>query len=140
MSTINMQTLSAAALLLALNASAYADDLAGEWKNANPQGGLTRVVVTNDAKADTWKIQAWGECLPTDCDWGTIDLQVLGDAVTRKPIKYGFAHWAPSFADKFMTLRIEKGMLLVEVFTIFKDGRANFLSTAKMERLKAKAP
>jgi hypothetical protein len=116
----------------------FANDLAGDWKNPDPKGGLTRIVVSKGASDNAWQIQAWGACSPTDCDWGRIDLQMLGDAPNDKTGKYGFAHWDHKFADTFITLRITKGILVVETYDFFKDGsgRANYCSTAKMERQK----
>jgi hypothetical protein len=110
-----------------------AQGLVGDWRNANPEGGLTRVVISVDDNA-AWKIQAWRKCHPEDCDWGRIELQVFGDNVGDKEAKYGFAHWDHKFKDTYIIVRIEDKKLHVETFDIFKDesGRSNYRSTATL--------
>jgi hypothetical protein len=42
----------------------------GLWANENPQtDGITRVEI--QSRLDKLHIQMWGQCRPTDCDWGT---------------------------------------------------------------------
>ena len=53
-------------------------------------------------------------------------------------LKYGFASWDHKFADTHLTLRLEKGELVVESYTVFKDksGRSNYRSKATFKKAK----
>src|SRR6185436_16430557 len=92
------------------------------------EGGTTRLVIWQEEK--TWRIQAWGRCSPTDCDWGKVELKCLGDHASDPVAKYGLAHWDKGFSDTYMTLRLEKEKLRAETFTCFKDksGRSDYRS------------
>jgi hypothetical protein len=49
---------------------ANVDRFVGLWTNENPQtGGITRVEI--QSRLNKLNIQMWGQCHPTDCDWGT---------------------------------------------------------------------
>jgi hypothetical protein len=73
------------------------------------------------ALSESCLVQAWANCEPTECDWGTVTLKLLGNSIEDKSPRYGFAHWDPGFADIYLTLRIENTVLVVEEFTCFKD-------------------
>lgn len=47
-------------------AQAQSSPFSGDWTNPDPEGGLTRLIVSEQSGA--WSIQAWGKCHPTDCD------------------------------------------------------------------------
>jgi hypothetical protein len=120
------------ALLLSFAAVACAqtNGLVGQWTPVNANSAsLTRVVVSQHK--DSCSVEAWGDCKPTDCDWGKVELKLLGDFVGDKLPRYGFAHWDAGFADNYMTLRMENSVLVAEVFTFFKDGsqRSNYRMT-----------
>jgi len=120
-------SLSMLALLLGSSLSVAADPFAGKWVNTDEKtDSITRLQIK--AEGDSWVIQAWGKCHPTDCDWGKAPLHVLGDSPGDKEMKYGLAHWDHKFADAYITLHFEKGELVPETYEVYKDksGRSNF--------------
>lgn len=59
--------------------SADLSSFAGTWTNSTPQAGngLKRLEIS--ANGDQLSIHAWGECAPTDCDWGTQPAAIAGE-------------------------------------------------------------
>jgi hypothetical protein len=109
---------------------------AGDWVNiASTNPGITRVSIhqSNEGK---WSIRAWGACHPTDCDWGSTSLHLLGDTVAARKFPYGFATWDHGFTDVYFTLRIENDELVIESYDIFKDnsGRSNYRRVDRFRR------
>ncbi len=100
----------------------------GDWKNTkvDPQG-VTGVSIAADNKGQS-TIAAWGACLPDDCKWGTTSLHLCGDNVADRNISCGFAAWDQGFVDTYVTLRMEKDELVIELYSVFKDGsgRSNY--------------
>ena len=110
----------------------------GRWTNVNKENpGVTRLEIKAGEKAAT--LQAWGKCSPEDCDWGATTLHLLGNTVSDRDLPYGFASWDHRFKVAHMTLRIEKGVLVAELFDIFTDdsGRSNFRSIHRFRRTPA---
>jgi len=61
--------------LHAVAAELPAHPLAGTWVNIDANtDSITRLEVKEEA--DGWTIQAWGKCVPTDCDWGAVPLHM----------------------------------------------------------------
>ena len=117
----------AAALFAAALASgpAVADvsDFLGNWVNTDSDtSGITRVVVT-PAGGNQVKIRVFGQCSPTDCDWGVR----LGHSYAADPGSYDVrsitANFNAGFANKQIILRKGGGGdLRFEVLTDFNDG------------------
>jgi len=63
-------------------------------------------------------------------------LHLLGDSVEATEMKYGIASWDHKFKDMHLTIRLEKGELVVEDFNVFKDdsGRSNYKSVYKLKK------
>ncbi len=134
-------TASIATVLAMASAGAYGADLGraflGEWTNVDKEnGGVTRLSIKSSDDGAT--LQAWGKCSPEDCDWGVTELHLLGDSVSDREQKYGFASWDHRFKLAHMTLRMEKNVLVADLYDIFTDdsGRANYRSIHKFRRAK----
>lgn len=130
-------SLSVIALCLVSSLAAAGDDFAGKWINTDEKtSGLTRIEI--DVQDGKWTIAAWGAGGggAGEIDQGKVTLHRLGDSVNDQEKKYGFASWDHEFADTTLTLRLEKGELVVESFTVFKDnsGRSNYKSVFKFKR------
>ena len=125
-------------IVLALGAShVLADDFEGKWVNVNDKtGGLTRLEVSKKDKG--WEIQTWAAAKPMERELGKATLHLLADSVGEKQMKYGFASRDSKFADTHLTLRLENGELVVESFTVFKDGsgRSNYRKVEKFKAVK----
>jgi hypothetical protein len=47
----------------------------GTWHNADPTTrDVTRIRVTYDSFWQKDRVEVWGKCSPSDCDWGTQDV------------------------------------------------------------------
>jgi hypothetical protein len=112
------------------------DDIAGEWVNVDPQTrGMTRIIVAQD---DTgWIVQAFGKCHPTDCEWGWVAIDPLGETVADHSFKKGFAVWDHGFSVRHVTLIRRNDRLTVEIVNIFNDRsrRAGYRRIDVMKRV-----
>jgi len=106
----------------------------GKWMPVKKDTGLTRLEITG--KGEKLRIQAWGKCEPTDCDWGAVPLYLLGESVSAKELPYGFATWDHKFKVAHMALYLDKNELVVATYDIFTDdsGRSNYRSLARFKR------
>ncbi len=108
---------------LAMPASADISDLVGNWVNADPDTtGITRVVVT-PAGGNHVNVQVFGQCHPTDCDWGTVPGHSYFDSVGSDHVHSVMARYDTGFAKTVVILRdIVGDRLAFEVLTDFTDG------------------
>lgn len=113
----------------------------GEWTNVDQNtDDITKVIITNEGGLS---IQAFGSCVPKDCDWGTVKIHKIWDSTNRLddvlPFDYGIAIWEADFANYTMKLKVGTGSnpeLFIEAYTIFKDesGRSNHHLQAIMRK------
>lgn len=117
------------------SSSTATNPLAGTWTNvAGRDRGIPKLQI---AEANGgWTIRGWGACSPTDCDWGTTKLELLGDSVASTSLPYGFGKWDQNFKDAYIAVRIEGDELVAELFSIYKDqsGRANTRIVTRFHR------
>jgi hypothetical protein len=112
-----------------------ADSIAGEWVSVDPHTrGITRVIIAQDGAG--WAVQAFGRCHPRDCDWRSVPVVPLGEAVEDNSFRQGFAVWKPGFATKYVTFTLREERLVADIVTVFHDcsGRANFRRTEVLKR------
>jgi hypothetical protein len=103
------------------------DPFVGTWVNVDSgTGGITKIQITEDASGH--HIEAWGACLPTDCEWGKVNLDLLGTSVSDPTPDYAIGQWDPGFKDATMTLELVEDGLIVDLYNVFKDdsGREGF--------------
>jgi hypothetical protein len=104
-----------------------AQSLVGTWVNqdANTRG-ITKVEVTGTP--GNYQIRTFGQCSPTDCDWGNSSLITYGSSVSDTTHNYGTTTYNPGFATTNLTLESSGGTLTVNSFTRFTDnsGRQNY--------------
>ena len=113
-------------------ASANLAQFAGKWKNTNPNTrGVTTIEIT--ISGTNVMVHAWGQCQPTDCDWGNVqgfaygpnvssDLQAAAQAIT--------AIYRENFKESLMIIRFaSRSQLRVETYTRFTDksNRTNYV-------------
>lgn len=127
------------AALLGTNASEGQppqDAFLGTWVNIDPEtGGLTQLVISTTDEG--WQVHAWGSCEPTDCDWSTVPLHLIGSSVLDQTFERAFATWDPGFVTMHLMMRLDGDQLVVEDIHIFKDesGRSNYRSLVLNEAL-----
>jgi hypothetical protein len=130
------------------NAFAQINQFVGTWENVNAATpGVTKLKITHFELfgAQFVRVQAFGQCVPTDCDWGTVfatayapsvgsDLETTARALT--------AQFNPGFAVRIVTIRpISGGRLQADIYTRFTDGsgRTNYNATYIFKREGAQA-
>jgi RNA polymerase sigma factor (sigma-70 family) len=105
----------------------------GKWVNIHKDSPLTRRVVI-EKKNDEWTVQTWDVGDRKEVEGQKVKLHLLHEtdihgtrvgALPGQPARlmHGFATQSDKIADRHLTLRIEKDVLIVETYTIFKDDR-----------------
>jgi hypothetical protein len=123
---LGARTIAAAVIGAAFAAgAAFADtsDFVGNWIN-NDAGtsDLTRIVVM-PAGPNHVKVRAFGECQPTDCDWGVVPGRGYADSVASHDVRIVTAEFNPGFKKSLLILRIGPGgNLRYQLLTDFTDG------------------
>ena len=114
---------------------------AGEWENVNPNTrGVTALKIT--VSGTNVKVHAWGQCTPTDCDWGDMQAYAYAPNVSSNlaasAVAVSVVH-KESFAERLMILRSSGTQLQAATYTRFTDtsGRTAY---ADVEMFKRKAP
>jgi hypothetical protein len=88
------------------------DNISGTWTNTDAAtNGITRLVIT-----DNNKIQVFGKCSPSDCDWGNVNLADGGNN-TFKAV-YSF-----SFKTATIYLVYANNQLTLTEQNVYKDAR-----------------
>lgn len=125
--------------LAASGASADINDYKGAWVNVNPAtGGVTKLRIIQTG--GLIRIRAFGQCHPTDCDWGVVRGNPFSPSVGVNPFASTqalMAVFSPSFARKTMIIeRVGGNQLRVKVLTNFVDGsgRNDFVATYLFRR------
>ena len=105
----------------------------GEWANAS--SGL-KLKITQDAKGSSIEAWATGGGGTTEIPWGKTPLDRLGDNVAATNLPYGFATWDHGFKSTHLTARLDGDQLVVETFSVFKDGsgRSNYRTVEKLSK------
>ncbi|MEH2009293.1 hypothetical protein [Nostoc sp.] len=105
-------------------------DFIGTWVNKDANtSNITRLVITSGG-SNKLKIQVFGKCHPSDCDWGTAPLLTYGINVQDTNHKYATANYNKGFANSFLTLGSARQEVLLQGYTQFLDnsGRQNYYS------------
>ncbi len=104
-------------------------NLIGKWNNCDKNTrGLVSVVLT--AQGNVLKVQCFGSCVPTPCNWGVITGTAYAENVTATPAIAFSAMYDFKFKATIVTGYLDRGCLIVETFDTFKDGsgRSNYYS------------
>ncbi|MCP4151573.1 MAG: hypothetical protein GY757_27770 [bacterium] len=114
------------------------DQFTGIWKNNNPDGGLTKLLVKANGTRVT--VQAWGKCHPVDCDWGKVNAFAYAPSVSSNLINEANAITAVFRAGHSKTFLVihPRGnkQLKVKVYTHFTDNsnRTDYSTTHVLRR------
>jgi hypothetical protein len=105
------------------SASADVGDFLGNWVNQDSDtSGITHVVIS-PAGGNQVTVQVFGQCHPTDCDWGTVPGHNYYAAVSSGDVRMITASFNTGFAHKFLVFReAHGGKLAFEALTDFTDG------------------
>jgi len=123
-----------AAVLAGLHASpaiAQLGQFLGTWQNVNNNdSGAIRLNIAQQGNGVT--VQVWGNCTPTDCDWGHVPATLYGGSVSSplpQQTSVIRAQYIQSFAQRQVVIHpAPNNQLRVEVLTQFVDGsnRSNY--------------
>lgn len=111
----------------------YPDVFAGKWTIADRDSlGPKRVLI--DKNDDGWTIQTWDVIDDKEVASDKIKLDLLFETDSsgsrdenhrQAALKYGFARTSDKIANRYMTLRVEKDVLVVEWYNIYNDDRGH---------------
>ncbi|OUC16431.1 MAG: hypothetical protein B0A82_01750 [Alkalinema sp. CACIAM 70d] len=127
---VALSTALAGSLVSAANATPQ--DFVGNWINVNSNtSGITRFVVTQQGKE--LRIQVFGKCHPTDCDWGSASLVTYGRNVEDPNHTAATTTYTPSFAKNTLVLNLQGArgsQINLQNFTQFVDNsnRQNYFT------------
>lgn len=147
--TALITTTAAAAALLSASVPALASTtppapnpvLSGTWANTNPATNNIRdIVITPSGKGI--KVDGFGACEPTSCEWGNVRGTVFGTSVSSATGHSFEANWNFGFSRTVLLATETRAtfslipVLTVQEFTTFTDhsGRANFEVTETFVR------
>jgi hypothetical protein len=125
-------------LFIVTTAFASLAQFAGDWENVNPDTrGVTALKIT--VSGINVKVHAWGQCHPTDCDWGNMQAHAYGPNVSSNLAGTAQAVSVvhkESFAERLMILRSSGTQLQAATYTRFTDtsGRTNYADVETFKR------
>ncbi len=119
-------------------ALAGVSDFLGNWTNTDPNtSDVTRVVVTASGGGQV-TVRVFGQCHPTDCDWGAVSGHGYAEAVNSNDVRIVTAMFTPGFKRSLVILREGPGgNLRYTVLTDFTDGsgRNDYESRGELNRV-----
>jgi hypothetical protein len=111
----------------------------GNWKNVAPSGGLTKIRISGSLTNPI--VQAFGQCSPTDCDWGRSKAITYGTSISSKIGSTLLAPYTFGFKNSQLVIDYSRNADKVEHLTVslyneFTDGsgRSNYLKLATFIR------
>ena len=129
---------SALFVLGATQANAAVNDFVGQWTNQDSNtADVTRVTVTRTGA--NLRVNVFGSCHPTDCDWGAVNATAFAATAggnLNNDADVVMATYTQGFARKTVLLRLNGANIAYEVFTEFTDssGRANYRTSGRLNR------
>jgi len=110
------------AALASSSAWANTGEFIGNWVNTDPgTRDITRVVVT-PAGPNMVRVQVFGACQPTACDWGTVMGHGYADTVASNNVRIVTASFNAGFKRALVVLRLGPGGLRYTTLNDFTDG------------------
>ncbi|HEY8186177.1 MAG TPA: hypothetical protein VIF64_08915 [Pyrinomonadaceae bacterium] len=104
----------------------------GLWINSDSSNrGVTRLQISTGPPV---RVRAWGECHPSDCDWGTVDGYAYGPNINSNltsSTQTISAVFRSDFSERIVVIRSPgRGSLEADVYTRFTDnsGRTAYAS------------
>jgi len=115
--------------LIGTAAWAAGSEFLGLWLNVDPNtGGLTKLDIWQSG-ADYF-VAGYGACTPTDCEWGAVDLHLLGYGINDTDYRWGLAVWDSGWKSTYLMIHLEGGFLVAITYNVFAPGddRENYRS------------
>jgi len=121
--------------LVGMSALAGGGDFLGTWLNVDPNtGGSTRLIITQSGS--DYYVEGFGACHPTDCEWGVVDLHLMGYSISDTDYQWGLAVWDHGFTIGYLVVHVEGEVLVAVLYDVFApgDSRENFRSIELLKR------
>jgi hypothetical protein len=98
-----------------------ASPLVGAWTNMDVSSrGVVKVILSSEKGA--LKVQAFGACSPSPCDWGAVKGAIYSIGVDSN-MAVGFeAVYDFGFMETMLAAYLNKRLLVVDSYNTFKDG------------------
>jgi len=113
--------------LCLLSAPAYGEAVGflGHWDNPDPaSSGLIHVVISPNG-GDRVQLRAYGDCHPSECNWGLVQGHVYSRDPRSRRVETVTAVFHYGFAERRIVFRkAPAGRLHFEMLTAFSDGSA----------------
>lgn len=111
-------------------------DFAGTWVRENDKDGITKMKMV--LSGERINLQTWGDCSPTDCDWGKVyaapATQYVSGSYTSNTIALK-ATYTPSHAEKTILITpVSSKRIKVQTFTNFKDSRKSIYRSQYLKK------
>ena len=111
----------------------------GSWTNVAPSGGLVKLAIGGTQANPT--VEAFGQCSPNPCDWGTVDSVTYGSSISSAVGATALAPYTFGFKNAQLVIRywltpVGDERLTVTVYNEFTDGsgRSNYVKTETFKR------
>ena len=107
--------------------------LLGTWNNVNPATrDIIKVVIA--AAGSGIKVDTFGACTPTPCNWGNVAGLAYSAGVSSSPAVAFSAQYKFSFSQVILVGHLQGKNLMIESFTHFTDGsgRDDYYATDTM--------
>jgi len=109
--------------------------LVGTWNNVDH---ATRdiVKITISGSGSALKVELFGACVPTPCDWGTVSAIAYAANVSSSPAVAFSANYSFGFSKVVVAGHLSGKDLILETFTDFTDGsgRSNYYASNTMAK------
>jgi hypothetical protein len=109
--------------------------LVGTWTNVNhATRDIVKVVIS--ASGTALKVDLFGACVPTPCNWGSVSAIGYAASVSSGPAVAFSAHYKFSFSEVIVVGHLQGKQLALETFTQFTDGsgRSNLYTSDQMTK------
>ena len=109
--------------------------LVGTWTNTNhATNDIVKIIIA--AAGSNIKVDVFGACTPTPCNWGSVPGFAYAANVGAVPAIAFTAQYKFSFAQVSVVGHLQGKLLDIETFTEFTDGsgRSNLYTTDQMTK------
>lgn len=112
--------------------------LLGTWKNTSATGGNIKEVVLTLNPDGSLRVHAFGNCVPTLCDFGVVRGITFGSNIASVSGRVFLAPYTFTFKNALLSgsVNLTRTILTVQAYSEFTDhsGRSNYISTDRFTR------
>jgi hypothetical protein len=113
------------------------NSLTGTWDNTSLGGNIAKVVFGRNPNGSL-TVNAYGNCSPSPCNWGTVNGSTFGKTITSSNGRVFLAPYTFSFKNALLSGSVNNAgtTLTIRTYSQFTDGsgRSNYISTDTFHR------